>query len=120
MIEDGTAWAGLANSVNRLKDSPSKSKVVILLRMDQQSGPDCTLTLPIWPNPMAFAFIQSELEPKEWATRYRRLLECVSRMPGHRRKTLTEIATLTVVNISELWIRRTCEVYSEIDQLEKY
>ncbi|MDN5306407.1 MAG: Ca-activated chloride channel, partial [Bacteroidota bacterium] len=32
MIEDGTAIGlGLANSVNRLKDSPSKSKVVILL-----------------------------------------------------------------------------------------
>lgn len=32
MIEDGTAIGlGLANAVNRLKDSPSKSKVVILL-----------------------------------------------------------------------------------------
>ena len=32
MIEDGTAIGlGLANAVNRLKDSPAKSKVVILL-----------------------------------------------------------------------------------------
>lgn len=32
MIEDGTAiGVGLANSVNRLKDSPTKSKVIILL-----------------------------------------------------------------------------------------
>lgn len=32
MIQDGTAIGlGLANAVNRLKDSPGKSKVVILL-----------------------------------------------------------------------------------------
>ena len=56
MIEDGTAIGlGLANAVNRMKDSPTKSKVVILLTdgrnnrgdIDAQTAADIAMTFDI-------------------------------------------------------------------------
>jgi Ca-activated chloride channel family protein len=126
MIEDGTAIGlGLANSVNRLKDSPSKSKVVILLtdgtnnrgQIAPLTAADLAksygirvYTIGVGTKGMAPTPVQTPFGMR------------IQNMPVDiDEKTLTEIASLTggqyfrAVDTEGLR-----EVYSEIDQMEKY
>lgn len=126
MIEDGTAIGlGLANSVNRLKDSPSKSKVVILLtdgtnnrgQIAPLTAADLAksygirvYTIGIGTKGMAPTPVQTPFGMR------------IQNMPVDiDEKTLTEIASLTggqyfrAVDTEGLR-----EVYREIDQMEKY
>ena len=126
MIEDGTAIGlGLANSVNRLKDSPSKSKVVILLtdgtnnrgQIAPLTAADLAksygirvYTIGVGTKGMAPTPVQTPFGMR------------IQNMPVDiDEKTLTEIASLTggqyfrAVDTEGLR-----EVYREIDQMEKY
>ncbi|MBZ4657928.1 MAG: hypothetical protein JG772_420 [Dysgonamonadaceae bacterium] len=126
MIEDGTAIGlGLANSVNRLKDSPSKSKVVILLtdgtnnrgQIAPLTAADLAksygirvYTIGVGTKGMAPTPVQTPFGMR------------IQNMPVDiDEKTLTEIASLT----SGQYFRAVDteglrEVYREIDQMEKY
>ena len=126
MIEDGTAIGlGLANSVNRLKDSPSKSKVIILLtdgtnnrgQIAPLTAADLAksygirvYTIGVGTKGMAPTPVQTPFGMR------------IQNMPVDiDEKTLTEIASLTggqyfrAVDTEGLR-----EVYHEIDQMEKY
>lgn len=127
MLEDGTAIGmGLASSVNRLKESESKSKVVILLTDGVNNAG--------YIKPMTAAQIAKELDVRVYTIGVGSMGEAIS--PTSRRSdgryyfsmARVEIDEALLTEISELtggkYFRATNEIgleriYSEIDALEK-
>jgi len=127
MLEDGTAIGmGLASAVNRLKNSESKSKIVILLTDGVNNAG--------YIKPMTAAEIAKEIDVKTYTIGVGSMGEAIS--PISRRsdgryvfgvsrveideELLTEISTLT----GGQYFRATNEIgleqiYAEIDRLEK-
>jgi Ca-activated chloride channel family protein len=124
MIEDGTAIGlGLANSVNRLKDSQSKSKVVILLT----DGTNNTGQIA----PLTAAELASEYGIRVYTIGVGTQGRAPFPIPGTNmttmvpvdidEKTLTEIANIT----GGAYFRATDNsslksIYEQIDKMEKY
>lgn len=127
LLEDGTAIGmGLASAVNRMKESPAKSKVIILLTDGvNNSG---------YINPLTAAEIAKELDTRVYTigvgTRGQ------ARSPVSRRRDGSYILGLANVQIDEKLLRQISDVtggayyratdeasleaiYDQIDQLEK-
>ena len=125
MIEDGTAIGlGLANSVNRLKDSKSKSKVVILLTDGSNNRGQIA---PLTAADLAKSFgirvytigVGSRgMAPTPVMTPYG---ERVMNMPVEiDEKTLTEIAGLTGGEYFRATDNKSLKsIYNQIDEMEK-
>ncbi len=127
MLEDGTAIGmGLASAVNRMKDSDSKSKVVILLTDGvNNSG---------YIKPLTASEIAQELETKVYTigvgTRGQALSPVSRRSDGRYifgmanveidERLLEEIANMTGGQYYRATDQQSLEsIYAEIDQLEK-
>ena len=126
MIEDGTAIGlGLANAVNRMKDSPTKSKVVILLTDGSNNRGDI--------DPMTAAEIASTYGIRVYAIGVGSYSKEV-RVPIHTpygvqyRTMSSEFDETTLRNIAQQtggeYFRATDNtslksIYNQIDQLEK-
>ena len=126
MIEDGTAIGlGLANSVNRLKDSKSQSRVVILLTDGSNNRGQIA---PLTAAELAKSYgirvytigVGSQgMAPTPVQTPYG---ERIQNMPVDiDEKTLTEIAGITGGKYYRAENnQKLAEIYSEIDSMEKY
>lgn len=126
MIEDGTAIGlGLANSVNRLKDSKSKSRVVILLTDGSNNAGQIA--------PLTAAELAASYGIRVYTVGVGSRGNSVARVMTpygmqtmnvsgeFDERTLTEIASIT----NGKYFRATDntslkEIYEEIDQMEKY
>ncbi len=125
MIEDGTAIGlGLANSVNRLKDSKAKSKVIILLtdgvnnrgEIDPITAAQIAQSFGIRVYTVGVGTIGEAPYPVPTAfgTRYQMMPTDVDE------KTLREIAQMTDGKYFRATDNRKLKsIYQEIDQLEK-
>ncbi|GAB6012423.1 vWA domain-containing protein [Viscerimonas tarda] len=126
MIEDGTAIGlGLANAVNRLKDSKSQSKVVILLTDGSNNRGQIA---PLTAAELAKSYgirvytigVGSQgMAPTPVMTPYGQRIQ---NMPVEiDEKTLTEIAGITGGNYYRAENnQKLAEIYGEIDSMEKY
>lgn len=126
MIEDGTAIGlGLANAVNRLKDSKSQSRVVILLTDGSNNRGQIA---PLTAAELAKSYgirvytigVGSQgMAPTPVQTPYG---ERIQNMPVDiDEKTLTEIAGITGGNYYRADSnQKLSEIYGEIDSMEKY
>ena len=126
LIEDGTAIGlGLANAVNRLKDSESKSKVVILLTDGSNNrGQIAPLTAADLAQSYGIRVYTvgagtKGMAPTPVQTPFGMRLQ---NMPVDiDEKTLTEIASLTGGKYFRAEDNESLSnIYSEIDELEKY
>ncbi len=126
MIEDGTAIGlGLANSVNRLKDSQSKSKIVILLTDGSNNRGQIA---PITAAELAQSYgirvytIGVGTRGTAPAPVMTPFGERIQNVPVDiDEKTLTQIATITGGQYFRAVDNNSLKhIYSEIDEMEKY
>lgn len=126
MIEDGTAIGlGLANSINRLKDSDSKSKVIILLTDGSNNRGQIA---PLTAAELAKSY-GIRVHTIGVGTRGKALAPVITPFGQEKldyvdvdidEKTLTEIADLTGGHYFRAVDNASLkEIYSEIDQMEK-
>lgn len=122
MIEDGTAIGlGLANSVNRLKDSKSKSRVVILLTDGSNNRGQIA--------PLTAAELAASYGIRVYTIGVGSRGDAIARIGGQTmnvsgdfdERTLTEIASIT----NGKYFRATDntslkEIYDDINEMEKY
>ena len=125
MIEDGTAIGlGLANAVNRIKDSPTKSKVIILLTdgsnnrgdIAPKTAAEIAKTYNIRVYTIGVGSHQNITIPVQTPTGIQR----INLDPEFDETTLKEIATMT----GGAYFRATDnasleEIYQQIDKMEK-
>ena len=126
MIEDGTAIGlGLANSINRLKDSDSKSKVIILLTDGSNNRGQIA---PLTAAELAKSY-GIRVHTIGVGTRGKALAPVITQFGQEKldyvdvdidEKTLTEIADLTGGHYFRAVDNASLKtIYSEIDQMEK-
>ena len=122
MIEDGTAIGlGLANAVNRMKDSPTKSKVVILLTDGSNNSGDI--------DPQTAAEIAKTFNIRVYAIGVGTRDELVPiQTPMGKQYMSSEFDETALRNIAQMtggeYFRATDNnslrnIYQQIDQLEK-